>query len=99
MLTYVRIAVEWLLFSVGLGLVLAAPFIALKRDTLRVILCVAVPVAIYLILAFLYCINACSHPGPPLIVLLALTLGVALGGFGAAHLRNLWLYVRVRMSR
>jgi hypothetical protein len=96
MLTYALVAVQWLLFSMGLGVVLAAPFVALKRDALRVALCVAGPVATYLILAFLYCIEACSHPGPPAVVLLALTLGVALGGLGAARLRNLWQYVRAR---
>ena len=92
------VAVQWFLFSIGLGLVLAAPFVALKRDALRVTLCVAVPGAAYLVLAFLYCIEACSHPGPPPIVLLALTLGVVLGGLGAAYLRNLWLYVKARIS-
>ena len=99
MTTYVRVAVEWLLFSMGLGLLLAAPFAALKRDALRVQLCVAVPVATYLVLALLYCSAACHHPGPPPIVLLALTLGVALGGFGAAHLRNLWLYAKARLRQ
>jgi hypothetical protein len=101
MLTYVRVAADWLLFSMGLGFVLAAPFVAIKRDALRVKLCVAVPVAIYLVLAFFHCVvaGACYHPGPPPIVLLALILGVALGGYGAAHLRNLWLYVKARMSQ
>jgi hypothetical protein len=99
MLTYALVAVQWFLFSIGLGFLLAAPFVALKREAFRVTLCVAVPVATYLVLAFLYCIEACSHPGPPPIVLLALTLGVALGGLGATRLRNLWLYVKARIGR
>jgi hypothetical protein len=94
---YLRVAVEWLAYSLALGFLLALPFVALKRDALRMTLCVAVPVAVYLVLAFLFCIEACSgHLGVPPILLLALTLGVALGGLGAARLRNLWLYVRVR---
>jgi hypothetical protein len=90
--------VQWLIFSLGLGFVLALPFVAFKRDTLRIAVCVAVPVAVYLVLAFFYCIIAggCSHPGPPAIMLLALTLGVALGGLGAAYLRTIWRYVRAR---
>jgi hypothetical protein len=97
MAIYARVVVEWFAFSAGLGFLLAMPFVALKRNALRVTLCVAVPVAVYIVLAFLFCIEACSgHLGVPPILLLALTLGVALGGFGAAHLRNLWLYIRAR---
>jgi hypothetical protein len=97
MLRDLLIFVQWPVFSMGLGFVLALPFVALKRDALRVTLCVAVPVVVYLVLAFLVCIEACNgHLGVPPILLLALTFGVALGGFGAAYLRNLWLHVKAR---
>jgi hypothetical protein len=81
---------SWLLASIVLGFVLAAPFMVVKQYSRRVQLSVIVPVILYLCLAISYCLmGACAHPGPPESVLLPLTVGVALGGFCAALLRSL----------
>src|SRR5262245_32397760 len=81
----VAVIASWLLLSIVLGFLLAAPFMAVKQYRRRMQLSVIVPVILYLCLATSYCLTgACTRPGPPESVLLPLTVGVALGGFCAA---------------
>jgi hypothetical protein len=91
------IAVQWLLFGLGFGFVLAAPFIAIRRYSYRVLLSTAVPVIIYSFLMLCWClIGACIHPGPSWDPFAA--FGIVLGGLCAAHLKDLCTYVKRRIQ-
>src|SRR5262245_37354348 len=93
-----RVAAAQVIFGMVLGFVLALPFAGFGGYISRVLCSVVFSLIAYSVLMIMYChFGGCAHPGPSWSAFIA--FGVALGGVGAAHLRNLWILVKKALQR